>query len=224
MRLSLGPENLLVDFSFVIEDANRKIPRYYDKLGVYFSGGIDSTALLLLILSELRDTEQLKTYPVTCLTISKKDFATEKSPIVLRAIEEKFNTSLGHINHLSNYRRDPGTVRLHTTFKYFHNHPNTLFFIGNNKMPPEHLVKFENNLEVNYGDEKDKILYYSPFLDLHKPQILDIFYKLGHEDILPYTYSCTVQPHIPCNNCYACEERAWGFEMLKKQDPLLAQN
>lgn len=91
-------------------------------------------------------------------------------------------------------------------------------------MPENEIVKFKNTLKVDYGHRKDRFVYYSPFLFLHKPQILDIFYKLGHEDLLPYTYSCTMQPKIPCGNCYACEERAWGFKYLEKIDPLLTQN
>lgn len=221
MILQLGPENLRTDFHFNIEDANQEKPRFYDSLGVYFSGGIDSTALLLLILHELKLSGVQ--YSVHCFTVSKHDYATNTTGVVLDVISKKFNVRLHHHNNISNYTH-LYNIQQKTFVDLYARYKNMLFFLGNNKMPPKDIKEFRNTLNVNYGDRKDRILYYSPFLLMHKPQILDIFYQLGCEDVLPFTYSCTVQPHIPCNNCYACEERAWGFEMLKKQDPLLAQN
>jgi hypothetical protein len=224
MRLILGPENLSTDFSFSIEDANQVRPKTYDSLGVYFSGGIDSTALLLLLLSELKMQGVLERYPVHCFTVIKQDYSVDISTPVLDAISRKFQTKIYHHNRISNYGDKVSNIHIKTLLSLYIKHKNMLFFVGNNKMPPESIKKFNNVLNTDYGEVQDRVVFYSPFLFLHKPQILDIFYKLNCEDILPYTYSCTVQPHIPCNNCYACEERAWGFEMLKKQDPLFAQN
>lgn len=224
MILQLGPENLKTDFHFNIEDANQKKPRFYDSLGVYFSGGIDSTALLLLLLSELKMQGVLKRYPVHCFTVVKQDYSVDISTPLLDAISRKFQTKIYHHNSIANYENKLANIHIRTLLSLYVKHKSMLFFVGNNKMPPESIKKFINVLNTDYGNVQDRVFFYSPFLFLHKPQILDIFYKLNCEDILPYTYSCTVQPHVPCNNCYACEERAWGFEMLKKQDPLFAQN
>lgn len=223
MKLILGPENLSVDFQFSIEDANKKKPRVYNSIGVYLSGGIDSTALLLLILTELNSSGVLGSIPVRCFTIDKHDFAIHTTKPLISILERKFNVALSHHNSIPNYL-NPYNIRPKVFLDMHLQNPNTLFFLGNNKTPSTDLVSFKNSQNIDYGFEVDKIIYYSPFLYMHKPQILDIFYKLDCEDILPYTYSCTVRPHQPCKKCYACEERAWGFEMLKKQDPLLAQN
>lgn len=224
MILTLGPSVLATRFEFAIDDANKKLTRNYDSIGVYLSGGLDSVALLILILSELKSTGNLGKLPVICYTVSKRDFSTGIAPKIVKLLEDKFETSISHINDMPNLSGNIDNVTTKTFLNNFINNKNRLFFVGINNMPPKELVSFTHTLKVNYGNVKDKIIYYSPFLFLHKPQILDIFYKLNCEDIIPYTYSCTMQPNIPCNNCYACEERRWGFEMLDKIDPLFTQN
>ena len=81
-------------------------------------------------------------------------------------------------------------------------------------MAPDDIRPFSQKLNVVYRDEP--YIYRSPFLSLHKPQILDIYYKLGCENIIQYTHSCTVQAVGSCNNCYSCKEREWGFTALGK--------
>ena len=59
MNLILGPNNLSTEFDFNFEEANKKLQKKYNKIGLYFSGGIDSTALLLVIINELIKTEKI---------------------------------------------------------------------------------------------------------------------------------------------------------------------
>jgi 7-cyano-7-deazaguanine synthase in queuosine biosynthesis len=73
-------------------------------------------------------------------------------------------------------------------------------------------------MQTDHGKRINNTYYTSPFLFLHKPQMIDIFYKLAVEDIIPYCHSCVLQEIKKCGVCYSCEERAWGFEMLGKQD------
>jgi hypothetical protein len=220
MKLILGPNNLSVDFNFTIEEANKLKNIDFDSIGVYFSGGIDSTALLLIILTELKNTDRLKSLPVKCFTICKKDFSLAISTKIIKLIEKKFDIKIEHNNFIPNYLNSQENIRSETIQDLCAKNKNTLFFMGINKMPENDLVSFKHKLKIDYGNEKDKIVFYSPFLYLHKPQIIDIFYKLNCEDLLPYTYSCTIKYQVPCNNCYACEERKWGFDLLKKNDPL----
>jgi hypothetical protein len=222
MNLLLGTGKLQIDFSFSIHDAIGKYKKTFERIGVYFSGGIDSTALLILILTELQLSNKIKETPITCFTIKKNDFAVDISDQLIKLLSKKFNTTIEHQNYIFNKSQE--NISISTFVELFRINRESIFFLGINRMPDDEIVQFKNKLKVDYGHRKDRFVYYSPFLFLHKPQIIDIFYKLGHEDILPYTYSCTMQPKIPCGNCYACEERAWGFKYLEKIDPLLTQN
>ena len=224
MILTLGNDSLVTEFKFSIEDAIQSNPnKQFDNIGVYLSGGVDSVALLLLILTELQLNTRLYKIPVTCFTIAKRDFSVDITPKIIELCEKKFNTSIVHINNVQKSINQEN-IEFKTFLNLYTEYKKTLFFLGINRMPENEIVKFKNKLKVDYGRRKDRFVYYSPFLFLHKPQIIDIFYKLGHEDLLPYTYSCTMQPKIPCGNCYGCEERAWGFRFLEKEDPLFTQN
>lgn len=221
MNLILGPDNLSIDFDFSFAEANKKLQKKYNNIGLYFSGGIDSTALLLVIINELIKTEKIEQFPIRCFTIKKKDFATDNSTKVLEKVKNKFNIDIEHINHIPNYKNLEHDLGIPLLTQLYLENINTLFFTGINKTPSEDIVKFKNKLNLNYGYWKDRGLYYSPFLYMNKAQILDIFYKFNCIDILEQTYSCTSHPTMPCGDCYSCEERAWGFEMLHKIDPLL---
>lgn len=224
MILELGSDNLSVEFHFELYRTfgkttlvNNKIQPVKD-IVVYMSGGLDSTALLCLVL-----TKYIGIKPIRAVTLEKNDFSIQVSSVVLKAVSKKFGVYIEHTNHIENDIKDRGLLSGKSIQKLTHDNYGSLFVMGNNNMPPETIKKFKNKI-IYYGEEIYNPHYVSPFLHLHKPQILDIFYKLNCEDIIPYTYSCTVQPNIPCNNCYACEERRWGFEMLGKVDPLVTQN
>jgi len=221
MNLILGPDNLSTEFDFNFEEANKKLQKKYNKIGLYFSGGIDSTALLLVIINELIKTEKINQIPIHCFTIIKKDFATDNSVKVIEKVKAKFNIEIQHTNYIPNYKNLEHVLGVPLLRQLYLDNIDTLFFTGINKTPSEELVKFKNKLAIHYGYFKDRTLYYSPFLYMNKTQILDIFYKLNCEDILEHTYSCNVHPTMPCGDCYSCEERAWGFQLLNKNDPLL---
>lgn len=223
MKLKLGPTELETEFTFDLPAILKEARRSVDSIGVYFSGGIDSTALLVLIIAELKNIEKINSIPIHCFSVIKQDYATIIAPNILNLIQDKFRVYIHHVNFIENYENNKENIHIKTFLKTFIQHRNTIYFVANNRMPPSDIVEFKNKLKVDYGHRKNKVLYYSPFLFLHKPQILDIFYKLNCEDLIQYTYSCTMNEITPCQNCYACEERAWGFKMLNKIDPLFTQ-
>ena len=92
-------------------------------------------------------------------------------------------------------------------------------YMGINRMAPDDIRPFEQRLKINYGNVTHGYMYIAPFLFLHKPQILDIYYKLECEDLIPYTHSCTTLKIGACGECYSCAERKWGFDALGKIDP-----
>ena len=80
MKLVIGPANLQTDFEFEIF---KKVGNFttvegrighINKIGVYVSGGLDSTALLCLILTELQRIGRMD-MPITCFTVAKSDMS-----------------------------------------------------------------------------------------------------------------------------------------------------
>jgi hypothetical protein len=216
MNLTLANGSLEHDFNFSIpvEETGD-----ISKVGVYCSGGLDSTALLCLIMSELKATQKLGVIPLTVFTIVKGEGSTYYADRVVKKISEHFDFEINHVNNVEN---DPdafskGRLGVPAIIHTWAKNKNTSFFIGINQMAPPEIRPFDKTLKITYRE--NPTLYTAPFLNMHKPQILDLYYKLGCEDIIQYTHSCTVQAIGTCNNCYSCAERAWGFSALDQIDP-----
>jgi hypothetical protein len=217
MELTLGPSELSVPFSFTVPTHNR-LGNEIKRVGVFSSGGLDSTALLCLILSDLKETGRLNTIPVTAFTIVKGEGSTYYSDRVVDKLSEHFGVAIEHQNNLEN--NEPaysegriGIVPIRSTYEA--NKHDMDIYQGNNRMAPDEIRPFKHTLKYFYPDEQ--VLYKAPFLTLHKPQIMDLYYKLGCEDIIPWTHSCTVKAKGRCNNCYSCSEKVWAFNALGKQ-------
>jgi len=208
LNLANGSLNTVLDFS---------IPSYLPDVGditnisVLVSGGLDSGALLCLILSELKETGKLDVLPITCYTGMKYDGATFYASRLIAKVSDYFSCNIVHKNNIHNDIIETGRFRFVTA-----NSPNSVVYAGISRMVPETIKQFKNKLKVIYPDEFGRFKF--PFLNMAKPQILDIYYKLGCEDIIQYTHSCVTMAVGKCNNCYSCEEREWAFTELMKYD------
>jgi predicted metal-binding protein len=229
MKFKIGPENLKTDFEFSIykkvagKDFIGGHRANIKNIGVYLSGGLDSCTLLCLILTELRQLGKLNDIPVTCFTIIKNDGCTYYADRLVKKVIEKFNISIDHVTNIFNpealllpsVASDP----VFEAVKY--NYPNTVFYFASNRPPTSNVVKLNNPIvltNISESFNRDNLMV-SPFADLHKPQILDLLYQLNCDDLIPYTHSCVMMPVGTCNNCFSCDERAWGFAQLGKIDP-----
>jgi 7-cyano-7-deazaguanine synthase in queuosine biosynthesis len=190
-----------------------------NNIGVYMSGGLDSATLLCLLLANSPES-----IPVTCFTVQKKyDNSIPYAPRVVQQISKHFNRKILHVLDVEN---DPdafsnGYIGKTTTRKLMVENPGMKLYMGLNRSPLPNIKVFKHLLKIRYGDHCfNNPAFASPFLNTNKTDIIRHLYDLGCEHIIPYTKSCSVSAsHIPCNDCYACEERAWGFEMLGKEDP-----
>ena len=212
MILTLGPDNLSTTLDFTVD---------YPKVGVYMSGGLDSTALLCLIISELLLVNKLYDTPIICFTVDKNDNSASNAALVIDKVKEHFNCEITHVKNVENDKDAKikgylGYIAMQAVKNYS---TNMKIYMGINRMAPPELKTFKHPLKIDYGTSITTTMYTAPFLFLHKPHIIDILYKLGCEDIIPYTRSCTQVDVGTCGECYACEERIWGFEMLGKTDP-----
>jgi len=214
MHLILGPDRLTTELNFeipVVNLRNNKINR----VGVFVSGGIDSAILLCLVILELKATNRLDSTEITAFTVIKNEGSTYYAQRVIDKISNLFGISITHINNLLNDTEAIGRVGEKTIRKVYNDtYDDTILYMAVNQMAPDDVRTFSQTLKIKY--QKNNI-FQSPFLSLHKPQILDIYYKLGCKNIIQYTHSCTVQSIGSCNNCYSCKEREWGFTALGKE-------
>jgi hypothetical protein len=169
------------------------------------SGELDSAALLCLILTELKNINKLNELPVVCFTVAKENIPTHYATDVLNYVQNKFNVNLTHINDIPNTpEADKIGILGSTTMKFAREYSaNMLIYLGQNKMAPSNIRPFSQRLNVDYGNKKTVNKISSPFLFLHKPQIVDLIYQLGCEEVIPLTKSCSSQPIGNCGTCYS---------------------
>jgi hypothetical protein len=173
--------------------------------------------LLSLILKELVETNRLKTVSLTAFTLEKPTGETMYATRILKKFEDHFQIKIIHVNNIPNTeeairqgRMDHGVIA--ETCKQF----DGLMYLSGNNMPPADIKTFKGSLGFEY---KPTPLYQQPFLNLLKPHMTDMLYKLGTDFIIPYTHSCSRQLRGKCHACYSCEERSWSFEQLTLVDP-----
>lgn len=209
MNIIIGPDHLKKEFTFTIPEV--------DKIGIFMSGGLDSSAMLSLILKELKDTNRLETVPVTAFTLEKPTGEPVYATRILNMFKEYFQVDITHINNIPNSKEAIQQGRMdHSVIVDTCNKFNGLVYLSGNNMPPPEIKSFNGSLGFTYSQTS---VYQLPFLNMLKPQMIDILYKLGTDFVIPYTHSCSRQLESKCNRCYSCEERSWGFEELLLANP-----
>lgn len=193
-------------------------------IGIFLSGGLDSAALLCLIVSELQQIKKIDDFKIYCFTVDKGEGQVSYAINVINEVKRLLSVDIEHIIVPNEgFTNRPGRIGL-DTYKHIAEYTDQIvFYQGINDVPPVDVVTFNSSFE-GYNVTKvsflqNKTLLF-PFLNLHKPQIIDIMYKLGCESVIQYTQTCTERSVGRCGTCYWCEERAWGFKMLGKIDPL----
>ena len=235
MKLTLAQNTILekeINFETCKKQKNtiknflNKTTQNFKNIGVFLSGGLDSAALLCLIISELQKTHEIDNFKIYCFTVDKGEGQVEYAVNVISEVKRIFSVELEHvIVPNEGYTNRPGRIGSDTYKKISEYTEQIVFYQGINNVPPKDLVTFNSSFEGYNVKEvsslQNKALFF-PFLNLHKPQIVDILYQLGCESVIQYTQTCTERSAGRCGTCYWCEERAWGFKMLGKQDPAIS--
>jgi len=213
MKLNLGIAPFDYELDFTIPDV--------DNVGLFLSGGLDSTILLCMIIEELKSTH--RTIPIHLWTCNKVP-DTEYAARIVDVVNKEYNQDLiYHDNYpvseaaLARSQMDFEMTRV--VSKQFDSIE--LYMGANNSWDKTQwadrmIASDVPKLSWKYPEEPH-ITY--PFLSMLKSQTTDIYYKLNKEHLIKYTYSCSKKEHPRCNTCYSCKDAAQGFDMLNKTRP-----
>lgn len=195
----------------------------YKKLGVLFSGGLDSTIVVCLLLNELKNIGQLDNIDVICYTVCKTSGSTYYANRMIAQLEKTFLKKLDHVSNLDNpaINITPTPLHMDTLLNLRNQYKDALFFTGLMSYPDiseKIFVHTESMSNIpNRLLREHRVV--QPFCHLYKYHVIDLYYKLHVEHLIPYTHTCTKQSIGTCNICTGCEERSWAFEVLGKTDP-----
>ena len=183
-----------------------------EKIGIFISGGTDSTLLAYMLLNE----NKMFGKNISFFCIPKFDGAQKYAIKCVRKIEELLNIPTQKIYIIG----DPFWDHTETVQKAWQEVLSKKLvdrlFLADNITPPN-----ENFPGLAPIRKKSSNAFLSqPFFELTKDEIIIKYYELGIEELLLETHTCTEQNEGECGICWQCSERAWAFNMLNKKDPL----
>lgn len=195
----------------------------HTKLGVFVSGGLDSTLLAyLLYRSKTRQNAQTE---LTFFTVPRYDNSLIHAHRILLKISKIF--SQPYPTHLivgdpDAYHSMQVTSGVQTA-RSRHAHLFDLLVIAANKTPeglpggPQRPEKKTEGIEL-------------PFRGYTKDVLINLFLALAQDqgqgqdtsrilDLMSSTHTCTEQTSGSCQVCWQCRERVWAFAKLQTEDP-----
>lgn len=183
------------------------IPTDAKKVHLLFSGGLDSTLLLFLLLKEIKETSL--EIPVRCYTFSGTQTA-EGITEILNWMTDRFSYPIYHTRTPTKRRYIRSIVEdiLAVDEGYVYSACNKVIegvFFPTNYIPGD-------TPPVRGEPFNEKHL--RPFIHLDKISIIKMYKKNCIENLIPLTYSCGFRPRIigECGKCYFCMEKQWGMK------------
>lgn len=208
MEVSVGNPSVLI---------NVFIPIGTKKIAVLVSGGADSAILLYMLAIDAKKFN----VGIIPFTVPRADGAINYSPNIVKKVNELANVELPGPYAIGN------PINLHHSQQTRSGHKEILekfpdidyIYYGSQKVTSE----LENLANIVYPWRPERMFYpgktICPFFDLTKEHTLELYYKLGVQELLEYSHSCCVWPIGRCGKCYNCIERVWAFKKLDKTDP-----
>ena len=173
-----------------------------DKVAVTFSGGMDSTLLLYMLIKD-KEERGLNT-EIHCFTATQVGTKIHSQNIL--ALPEFAGKVIHHtdVNNPIDESVKPMIQQLLDDgwFVYCATNAVPLEEIGGRY--PQRPKKNPDNTNLNL-----------PFAFLFKYHIVAAYYELGIQHVIPATHTCTQIEYGECGECYACREKKWGFSKLK---------
>jgi hypothetical protein len=195
MKIQCGPDHDIRTLDLVLPSVS--------KIGVLVSGGIDSVLLYYLLL-------YFKYRNNLSHTIQPMIIQRPADHHVTKLMVNKVNALFGHdllpmrLGDLSlpAHQQVESAVRQAFTILGFE-----YVYLGIIEVQTQHAV----DITVIQVPEILGIGY--PLKNLTKRHIIDLYFKMGIQELLQYTNSCDQQnvELQPCGVCNGCRERAWGL-------------
>lgn len=201
------------------------------KLGIWCSGGADSSALLYLLAKTIKD-HNLDMY-IQPMTVRRQ---RPWNPVKAAAVIQRVNEILDFENMMPHLVYFPDRSDAHQTeWQEFQdrdeeNQKNKVWdtlYDGLTSNPPDGVMPYSNQEEHRRGPDVEKELaspsglHFRPFWQIDKQFIADIYREHNLiNSLFPITWSCegTIEAScnftIHCETCWWCLERMWAFGRL----------
>jgi hypothetical protein len=176
-------------------------------IGLYLSGGIESS-LLLYLLSMQYSEREIK----ACILIKPSRIKLSSVENVLDWVE--VNTGKGAIREdiFPDIKWNPSKVIVNWGNMLLRSKTIDMLITGGNDYPLDEL----ENMPVRQYMSGNNV--YHPFRGMLKTEILEIYKRENITDLLHLTHSCFDDMERHCMTCVNCRERIWAFKKLNMED------
>lgn len=200
---------------------NVTIPLFDESVGMLLSGGVDSSLLLYILLSNKKETLEIFTI---ASNLKGRNTAKVTANVIEKCIQLTGNSNVNH--HISYV--DVQTVDNLNSAMYTMISEKKIdkFYAAVTANPPKYIadsfIDAEWNSEHEYRDPLIQRPIINgrachPFTNIDKVKIKGMYESLGLlNSLFPLTMSCELE-YPPtdvlkhCQNCWWCKERFWGF-------------
>ena len=193
------------------------IERPVKNIGVWLSGGADSSLLAYLLCKKVKE-ENLNVDVMMSTVRRNEKHSHYHSMKVIDFIEKDLDYRVSeHMMHYPDMEDETKFFR-ETEFEYFNSGLIDVMYSGINCNPPESEVPQNDERDRDISAEKPTKIWWggglmmNPFFKLNKREISEV-YKQNNllNTLLPLTRSCHSDSVEPCGECWWCKEREWGF-------------
>jgi len=171
------------------------------KIGIFCSGGFDSTLLLFICLSIIKE-ENLDTH-LQVFTVPRHDDSIVHAQRVVDYMNRRFNISLSiravGDPDLEHYKQV--SSGLGPALEYCDQ-----ILLGDTTNPEE----------IPNGPDRVRSMneqFVQPFIDYTKRSTVMLSIEVGFIECQTLTHTCTESKTVRCGWCWQCRERAWAFEI-----------
>lgn len=191
MKIQCGPAHDVRTLDLVLPPAN--------KIGVLVSGGTDSVLLYYLLLyCKYRNNSSHIIQPI----IIQRPADQHVTKLMVDKVNALFDHELlpmrlGDLSLPAHQQVESAVRQAFTIIEVEY------VYLGVIQAQPQHTV----GITVIDTPDLPRIVY--PFKYLTKSHIIDLYFKMGIQELLQYTNSCEQQQ--PCGVCNGCREREWGL-------------
>lgn len=188
--------------------------------GVFWSGGMESTLLLLLCI-EKYGKDNVHAFTQKFVYADNRQVGMRNYDTFAAAIAEVIGFNNHHIVEISPETGPFNMLRLETYDEAINIVPDLdVLYAGINQIE---FGKMDDATiqQMLVEPFKDKTLLKTPFVDMAKTDTVNMYYQYGFEQILPMTRSCHKLTQNHCGRCDNCRERKFAFTEAGRTDPTI---
>jgi len=203
----MGKDRVVLEDGTVF-DLNHHFPNHLKTVILSMSGGVEST-LLCYLLVEQYGAKNVRVMSGQYVGRRWWEAANARRLATMIGVHDKNFHAIVQTNQFMS-AEDNWNMYMETKRNYifdgWYNGTNAKLFTPSNVTSKETVKRLYNTN------------HFLPFAFLEKHQTIDLYYKLGLDDLLYMSYSCTTQSEVHCGKCPCCYERVRGFATLGKKD------